>query len=96
MLSCTTKKCQNWHFLVVVDWRHELNPLPLHYQKVPILAKIRNDMEEIQESRSLMSIDDSFKKIIIVKDHIMPRRNEEGILTIGLFDFLLKENSLDL
>ncbi len=53
-------------------------------------------MKEIQESRSLMSIDDSFKKIIIVKDHIMPRRNEEGILTIGLFDFLLKENSLDL
>ena len=53
-------------------------------------------MEEIQESRSLMSIDDSFKKIIIVKDHIMVRRNEEGILTIGLFDFLLKENSLDL
>ena len=52
--------------------------------------------KEIQESRSLMSIDDSFKKIIIVKDHIMPRRNEEGILTIGLFDFLLKENSLDL
>ena len=45
-------------------------------------------MKEIQESRSLMSIDDSFKKIIIVKDHIMPRRNEEGILTIGLFRFL--------
>src|SRR5574344_639158 len=52
--------------------------------------------KEIQESRSLMSINDSFKKIIIVKDHIMPRRNEEGILTIGLFDFLLKEDSLDL
>ena len=52
--------------------------------------------KEIQESRSLMNIDDSFKKIIIVKDHIMPRRNEEGILTIGLFDFLLKEDSLDL
>ena len=83
-------------FLVVVDWRHELNPLPLYYHKVPILAKIRNGMEEMQESRSLMSIDDSFKKIIIVKDHIVPRRNEEGILTIGLFDFLLKENSLDL
>ena len=44
MLSCTTKKCQNWHFLVVMAWRHELNLLPLHYQKVPILAKIRNDM----------------------------------------------------
>ncbi len=52
--------------------------------------------KEIQESRSLMNTGDSFKKIIIVKDHIMPRRNEDGILTIGLFDFLLKENSLEL
>lgn len=52
--------------------------------------------KEIQESRSLININDSFKKIIIVKDHIMPRRNEEGVLTIGLFDFLLKENSLEM
>ena len=50
----------------------------------------------MQESRLLTSINDSFKKIIVVKDHIMPRRNEEGILIIGLFDFLLKENSLDM
>ena len=57
---------------------------------------IPNREKEIQESRSLMGINDSFKKIIIVKDHIMPRRNQEGILTIGLFDFLLKEDSLDL
>lgn len=52
--------------------------------------------KEIQESRSLTNINDSFKKVIVVKDHIMPRRNEEGILTVGLFDFLLKEDSLDL
>jgi predicted AAA+ superfamily ATPase len=52
--------------------------------------------KEIQESRSFINIKDSFKKIIVVKDHIMPRRNEEGILTIGLFDFLLKEDSLSL
>lgn len=52
--------------------------------------------KEIQESRSLSNINDSFKKIIVVRDHIMPRRNEEGILTIGLFDFLLKEDSLDM
>ncbi len=57
---------------------------------------IPNREKEIQESRSLTNINDSFKKIIIVKDHIMPRLNEEGILTIGLFDFLLIENSLDL
>ena len=52
--------------------------------------------KELQESRSLININDSFKKIIIVKDHIMPRLNEEGILTIGLFDFLLNENSLEM
>ena len=49
-----------------------------------------------QEIRPFLKINDSFKKIIVVKDHIMPRRNEEGILTIGLFDFLLDENSLDI
>ena len=52
--------------------------------------------KELQESRSLLNIRDSFKKVIVVKDHIMPRRNEEGILTIGLWDFLLDENSLDM
>lgn len=52
--------------------------------------------KELQESRSLLNIRDSFKKIIVVKDHIMPRRNEDGILTIGLWDFLLDENSLDM
>ena len=57
---------------------------------------IPNREKEIQESRSLTNINDSFKKVIVVKDHIMPRRNEDGILTIGLFDFLLKEDSLDM
>ena len=52
--------------------------------------------KELQECRPLTNINDSFKKIIVVRDHIMPRRNEEGILTIGLFDFLLKDDSLDL
>ena len=43
-----------------------------------------------------MSIDDSFKKIIVVKDNIMPRRDEYGITTIGIYDFLLDEKSLEL
>ena len=49
-----------------------------------------------QETRSLRSISDSFKKIVIVKDRIKPRRDEYGILTLGLFDFLLHPESLDL
>lgn len=49
-----------------------------------------------QETNSLNNIHDSFKKIIVVKDNIKPRRNEEGIMTIGIYNFLLDENSLDL
>lgn len=48
------------------------------------------DAKERQESASLLNINDSFKKIIIVKEHIMPKCNDAGIVTIGLFDFLLK------
>ena len=51
--------------------------------------------KEAQESASLLLINDSFKKIIIVKDDIKPKRNEKGILTIGLKDFLLNKNSLN-
>lgn len=53
------------------------------------------DAKERQESASLLNIDDSFKKIIIVKDHIKPKRNEAGIITIGLMDFLLKPELLN-
>ena len=47
------------------------------------------DAKERQESQSLVNIYDSFKKIIIVKDYIKPKRNQQGILTKSLFDFLL-------
>ncbi|HJJ27634.1 MAG TPA: DUF4143 domain-containing protein, partial [Methanocorpusculum sp.] len=48
-----------------------------------------------QEKRPLLSINDSFKKIIIVKDDIMLKRDEDGVVTMSLFDFLLDKNSLD-
>lgn len=44
------------------------------------------DAKERQESASLLNIGDSFKKIIIVKDHIKPKRNEERIVTIGVIE----------
>ena len=47
-----------------------------------------------QEMASLLRINDSFKKIIIVKDDIKPWRDENGILTMGLLDFLMNPNSL--
>ncbi len=49
-----------------------------------------------QESRSLLHIKDSFKKIIVVKNTPAPWYTEEGILVIGVYDFLLKADSLDL
>ena len=56
---------------------------------LPDEAKIR------QETASLTRIDDSFKKIIVVKDDIMPKRDENGIVTIGIMDFLLRPDSMD-
>ena len=47
-----------------------------------------------QEMGSLLRINDSFKKIIIVKDDIKPWRDENGILTMGLLDFLMNADSL--
>lgn len=49
-----------------------------------------------QEEASLRNIDDSFKKIIIVGEDTPVLRNEAGITTIGIYDFLLNDNSLDL
>lgn len=57
---------------------------------LPSDSKIR------QEKSSLLNINDSFKKIIIVKDVIKPQRDENGIVSISLYDFLLDENSLSL
>jgi hypothetical protein len=53
------------------------------------------EAKERQESASLLNIDDSFKKVIIVKDYIKPKRNESGIVTIGIIDFLLNVEMLD-
>ena len=49
----------------------------------------------LQEQNSLTRINDSFKKIIIVKDVIKSHYNEKGVLILSLFDFLLEENSLE-
>ena len=45
-----------------------------------------------QEQKSLLHINDAFKKVIIVKDSIKPHYNQYGIYIIGLYDFLLDDN----
>lgn len=54
----------------------------------------RNKME--QEQNSLIRIDDSFKKIIVVRDRIKLWYNEKGIVIMDIMDFLLNPDSLDL
>lgn len=49
----------------------------------------------LQEQNSLTRINDSFKKIIIVKDAIKTHYNDDGVLILNLFDFLLEENCLE-
>lgn len=55
-----------------------------------------DDAKRAQEKASLMTVRDSFKKIIIVKDVIKPWHDDDGILTMSIYDFLLNENSLEL
>lgn len=57
---------------------------------------IPNDAKMQQEKSSLVRIQDSFKKIIIVKDPIKLWRNEDGIAIMGIQEFLLNQNSLEL
>lgn len=57
---------------------------------------ISNEEKMKQETKSLDNIDDSFKKIIVVRNSIKPRRNEKGYLIVGLKEFLLDPNSLEL
>ena len=48
-----------------------------------------------QEIESLIKIPDSFRKIVVVKDYMNPWRDDNGILYIGVEQFLLDENSLN-
>ncbi len=57
--------------------------------------KMLNDIKEIQERKSLVNIKDSFKKIIIVNDMSKPRIDDTGIIVMGIYYFLLNENSLE-
>ena len=57
---------------------------------LPTVEKIK------QEQRGLLNIPDSFKKIIVVGDNIKVRRDDNGIITVGLRNFLLDAYSLQL
>ena len=48
-----------------------------------------------QEQRSLILTGDFFKKIIITKDAAAPYYNDDGVLVMSVYDFMLDEGSLD-
>ena len=58
--------------------------------------KMADEDKVKQEETSLRHIDDSFKKIIILGESTPVLHNEFGITIISIYDFLLKENSLEL
>lgn len=58
--------------------------------------RMESEEKSEQERKSLLKIDDSFKKIIVIGEESPILRDDAGITTISIYDFLLKENSLEL
>lgn len=61
---------------------------------IQVCLNMDEEKTRAREKKSLYYINDSFKKIIVVKDGLPPRVDENGFLIIDVFDFLLDENSL--
>ncbi|MCI8726492.1 MAG: ATP-binding protein [Hungatella sp.] len=57
---------------------------------------VANEEKREQETNSLNRVEDSFKKIVVVKDDIMPWHDDRGILYIGIEEFLLDESAIDM
>lgn len=56
---------------------------------------IEDNSKRVQETKSLLNVEDSFKKIVIVYDHFIKWKDEDGIIYISMYDFLLNERSLE-
>lgn len=57
--------------------------------------QILDQEKEKQEKESLNNVDDSFKKIVLVRDVVKISRDEKGIVTMSIYDFLMDKNSLE-
>lgn len=56
-----------------------------------------SDAEKMkQEQRPLINTGDGFKKIIITKDAVAPLYNDEGVLLMNVYDFLLDQDSIEI
>lgn len=57
---------------------------------------IADEDKRKQEINSLTRVPDSFKKIVVVRDDIIPWHDEQGILYVGIEQFLLEESAIDI
>ena len=57
---------------------------------------VSDEEKRKQEVRSLNRVGDSFRKIVVVKDNIIPWYDDDGILYIGIEKFLLDENAVNI
>ena len=94
--------------IVEVTKRNEEGKVVRNYYEVDFIANRGNNKfyiqsafamdtaeKQEQEKKSIMNIKDFFKKIIVVKDDIKRKRDENGIVTMSIYDFLLDENSIE-
>lgn len=57
---------------------------------------VSDEEKRQQEINSLKRVGDSFKKIVVVKDNVLPWHDDYGILYIGIEQFLLDESAMDI
>jgi len=62
---------------------------------IQVAYRLPDEEKRDQELNSLRNINDSFQKVVIVGDNYPKYQNDEGVLFISIYDFLLNENSLN-
>lgn len=75
-----------------VDFVCNLGSSRYYIQSVYLLP---DEAKRTQEIRPFRKIDDSFKKIVVTKDIVIPHYDEYGILTVNIYDFLLDPHILE-
>ena len=84
-----TKENKNRNIQLEVDFVVNRGNIRYYIQSA---LTLESDEKREQELNSLKRIDDSFKKIVVVKDDIIPRYDEQGIYYTGVKDFLLTDS----
>jgi len=87
------KMGKSQRFQLEVDFIANKNSRKYYIQSA---LSVSDEEKRKQETNSLYRIDDSFKKIIVVKDDIIPWHDEKGVLYVGVEQFLLDEAAMDL